>query len=146
MKKEIKSILTYFIIEEPRGCIRVSRLVATETAESLVYRLGHKSLSALEIRPGFMEESDAPIMADFANEFIGGGVFTGGNVQEETLFILRPELSVAMLLCAKMEGGFLALTLILILILIYILILIPSRPNLLAIISPPSFPLPFYSH
>lgn len=45
------------------------------------------------------------MFADFANELIGGGVFTGGNVQEETLFITRPDLLVALLLCAKMEGA-----------------------------------------
>lgn len=52
-----------------------------------------------------MEQAvSAHAQADFANELIGGGVLTGGNVQEEILFILRPELLVSLLLCARMEG------------------------------------------
>jgi hypothetical protein len=61
-------------------------------------------LSSVEVRSGFINEAKCNCEADFANEFIGGGVLTGGNVQEETLFITRPELLISMLLCAKMEG------------------------------------------
>eukprot|EP01105_Mastigella_eilhardi_P019127 TRINITY_DN4482_c0_g1_i1.p1 TRINITY_DN4482_c0_g1~~TRINITY_DN4482_c0_g1_i1.p1 ORF type:complete len:319 (-),score=92.93 TRINITY_DN4482_c0_g1_i1:60-1016(-) len=50
-----------------------------------------------------IEDSPAGLHADFANEFIGGGVLQGGCVQEEILFITCPECLVAMLLCSKME-------------------------------------------
>jgi len=40
---------------------------------------------------------------DFANEYIGGGVLTNGNVQEEIMFTIRPECLVSLLLCEKMK-------------------------------------------
>eukprot|EP01124_Arcella_intermedia_P031831 TRINITY_DN7291_c0_g1_i1.p2 TRINITY_DN7291_c0_g1~~TRINITY_DN7291_c0_g1_i1.p2 ORF type:complete len:440 (-),score=97.78 TRINITY_DN7291_c0_g1_i1:1427-2746(-) len=41
--------------------------------------------------------------ADFANQFIGGGVLEGGCVQEEILFVIKPECLVSMLICERME-------------------------------------------
>ena len=40
-------------------------------------------------------ESRSAIMTDFANEFIGGGAANFGNVQEEILFAIYPELFVS---------------------------------------------------
>ena len=40
-------------------------------------------------------EGPSSIMADFANEFIGGGAANFGNVQEEILFAVYPELFVS---------------------------------------------------
>jgi len=40
-------------------------------------------------------EGTCSIMADFANEFIGGGAANFGNVQEEILFVVYPELFVS---------------------------------------------------
>lgn len=40
-------------------------------------------------------EGPCSIMADFANEFIGGGAANFGNVQEEILFAIYPELFVS---------------------------------------------------
>jgi hypothetical protein len=40
-------------------------------------------------------EGPSSIMADFANEFIGGGAANFGNVQEEILFAIYPELFVS---------------------------------------------------
>merc|ERR1711988_1213662 len=40
--------------------------------------------------------------ADFANKFIGGGVLSGGCVQEEIRFAICPELCVSMLVCPCM--------------------------------------------
>merc|ERR1719215_2164005 len=40
--------------------------------------------------------------ADFANMFIGGGVLSGGCVQEEIRFSICPELCVTMLVCPCM--------------------------------------------
>eukprot|EP01113_Clastostelium_recurvatum_P028760 TRINITY_DN3473_c0_g1_i4.p1 TRINITY_DN3473_c0_g1~~TRINITY_DN3473_c0_g1_i4.p1 ORF type:complete len:551 (-),score=124.31 TRINITY_DN3473_c0_g1_i4:9-1466(-) len=52
---------------------------------------------------GTIEDSDAQIHADFANQYLGGGVLSGGCVQEEILFGIKPESLVGMLFCAKME-------------------------------------------
>ena len=41
--------------------------------------------------------------ADFANMFLGGGVFSGGCVQEEIRFAICPENCVAMLVCPCMQ-------------------------------------------
>jgi len=54
---------------------------------------------------GTIEDSDAELHADFANEYIGGGVLHGGNVQEEILFLFKPECLVTLLFCAKMEDN-----------------------------------------
>ena len=43
------------------------------------------------------------LMVDFANEYIGGGASSFGNVQEEILFCIYPELFVAQLLCERMD-------------------------------------------
>jgi len=48
------------------------------------------------------EGADA-IMADFANEFIGGGAASFGNVQEEILFAIYPELFVSQLFLERMD-------------------------------------------
>lgn len=39
---------------------------------------------------------------DFANEYIGGGALSGGNVQEELYFAIHPELQLTMLFCQVM--------------------------------------------
>eukprot|EP00727_Mastigamoeba_balamuthi_P009010 m51a1_g4731 hypothetical protein (417) ;mRNA; r:352691-354236 len=49
-----------------------------------------------------IERSPSALHADFANAFIGGGALHGGNVQEEILFAIKPELLVAMALCPQM--------------------------------------------
>jgi poly(ADP-ribose) glycohydrolase len=43
------------------------------------------------------------LQADFANEFIGGGVLGHGCVQEEIMFATCPEAMVSMALMARME-------------------------------------------
>ena len=47
--------------------------------------------------------SNAPLRADFANAFLGGGTLRRGCVQEEILFCQRPELCVGALLCQQMR-------------------------------------------
>ncbi len=49
-------------------------------------------------------EGRACLHADFANEFLGGGVLSGGCVQEEIRFAICPELLVAGLLCPCMSA------------------------------------------
>ncbi len=48
-------------------------------------------------------EGPCSIMADFANEFIGGGAANFGNVQEEILFAIYPELFVSQLFLERMD-------------------------------------------
>merc|ERR1712054_124009 len=49
-----------------------------------------------------MSRSQGCLLADFANMFLGGGVLSGGCVQEEIRFSICPELCVAMILCPTM--------------------------------------------
>jgi len=49
-----------------------------------------------------IEDSHENLQADFANEYLGGGVLQGGNVQEEIRFSVCPECLVGMLICEQM--------------------------------------------
>jgi poly(ADP-ribose) glycohydrolase len=51
---------------------------------------------------GSIEAASGALQADFANEFLGGGVLNGGNVQEEIRFSVCPECLVGMLFCERM--------------------------------------------
>ena len=48
------------------------------------------------IEKGSLYDGDASYCVDFANKYIGGGVLRGGSVQEEILFAIDPEATVAM--------------------------------------------------
>ena len=50
-------------------------------------------------RPHVIEDAAGTLHADFANRSIGGGVLQEGNVQEEILFLEKPECLCAMLFC-----------------------------------------------
>jgi len=49
-----------------------------------------------------IEDADGCLQADFANEWIGGGVLQAGCVQEEILFLEKPECLCSMLFCEVM--------------------------------------------
>lgn len=53
-------------------------------------------------RDGAIEGARGALQADFANMYIGGGVFTFGRVQEEIRFSICPELLVSCLFCEVM--------------------------------------------
>ena len=53
------------------------------------------------VEKGGIEDAPNTLQADFANEYIGGGVLCGGNVQEEIRFSICPECLVSMLLCPR---------------------------------------------
>jgi poly(ADP-ribose) glycohydrolase len=60
-------------------------------------------LQPVEVRTeGGIELDTGALQADFANEYLGGGVLHGGNVQEEIRFSVCPECLVGMLFCEKM--------------------------------------------
>lgn len=63
-------------------------------------------LLPLEMAPPRVGFETAPEFAhaDFANMFIGGGVLSGGCVQEEIRFSICPELCLSMLLCPCMTA------------------------------------------
>ena len=49
-------------------------------------------MTTLDIQPKkFIEDYNKCIRIDFANKFIGGGILTGGAVQEEIMFACSPE-------------------------------------------------------
>lgn len=49
-----------------------------------------------------IEDYKEGIHCDFANEYIGGGVLSFGNVQEEIMFSIKPECLVSIIICEKM--------------------------------------------
>eukprot|EP00281_Chroomonas_sp_CCMP1168_P033495 CAMPEP_0206238214 /NCGR_PEP_ID=MMETSP0047_2-20121206/14699_1 /ASSEMBLY_ACC=CAM_ASM_000192 /TAXON_ID=195065 /ORGANISM="Chroomonas mesostigmatica_cf, Strain CCMP1168" /LENGTH=429 /DNA_ID=CAMNT_0053662741 /DNA_START=69 /DNA_END=1355 /DNA_ORIENTATION=+ len=51
---------------------------------------------------GTIEDTRDALHVDFANRMIGGGVISGGCVQEEIRFAICPELTVSLLLCEAM--------------------------------------------
>jgi hypothetical protein len=53
-------------------------------------------LCAVHVCDGALEESAADVHAEFANAFVGGGVMTGDFAMEEILFLVKPELMIAM--------------------------------------------------
>ncbi|CAI2366395.1 unnamed protein product [Moneuplotes crassus] len=52
---------------------------------------------------GKIEDEEGSLMVDFANKYIGGGCMKLGCVQEEILFLIYPELLMALMLCPKLE-------------------------------------------
>jgi poly(ADP-ribose) glycohydrolase len=54
-----------------------------------------KPLCRVELVDGSIDDCAAEVHVEFANAFIGGGVMTGDAAQEETLFLVKPELMVA---------------------------------------------------
>ena len=52
---------------------------------------------------GGIEGAPGALQADFANEYLGGGVLHSGNVQEEIRFSICPECLVGMLICPRMR-------------------------------------------
>ena len=55
------------------------------------------------VESGGIEDAAGALQADFANEYIGGGVLHGGNVQEEIRFSICPECLVSLLICPPMR-------------------------------------------
>ena len=52
---------------------------------------------------GVIDDEEGCVQADFANAFLGGGVFHGGCVQEEIRFSVCPELCLGMLVSPRMR-------------------------------------------
>eukprot|EP01079_Euglenida_sp_SAG-EU17-18_P011707 gene11707-2129_t len=100
----------------PRGTLTLQRLVLSP-AEQVDWATCDAPLVAVEAEAeGVIEDTPAHgalslklppcsghLHADFANQYIGGGALNGGNVQEEILFMIRPECIVSQLLCPRMD-------------------------------------------
>jgi hypothetical protein len=75
------------------------------------YRIHHWKSNTTQLKPMKIETTakiedldDNFLKADFANQYIGGGVLNFGCVQEEILFSIYPELLVSMFFCRKMKN------------------------------------------
>jgi poly(ADP-ribose) glycohydrolase len=58
-----------------------------------------------EVPAGGIEDARGCLQVDFANRYLGGGVLSGGCVQEEIRFAVSPELLAAMPLCPVLGPG-----------------------------------------
>eukprot|EP00931_Biecheleriopsis_adriatica_P095530 TRINITY_DN69126_c0_g1_i1.p1 TRINITY_DN69126_c0_g1~~TRINITY_DN69126_c0_g1_i1.p1 ORF type:complete len:458 (+),score=122.28 TRINITY_DN69126_c0_g1_i1:52-1425(+) len=93
----------------PKGELRIYRMVRDsldKKEQARAWEASEKPLLELdmaEMNVGFEDEKGLGCLhADFANMFLGGGVITGGCVQEEIRFATCPELCAAMLVCPCM--------------------------------------------
>eukprot|EP00441_Pelagodinium_beii_P015462 CAMPEP_0197661264 /NCGR_PEP_ID=MMETSP1338-20131121/51350_1 /TAXON_ID=43686 ORGANISM="Pelagodinium beii, Strain RCC1491" /NCGR_SAMPLE_ID=MMETSP1338 /ASSEMBLY_ACC=CAM_ASM_000754 /LENGTH=451 /DNA_ID=CAMNT_0043238785 /DNA_START=19 /DNA_END=1374 /DNA_ORIENTATION=- len=93
----------------PQGELRIHRQVRQESAvkqQSEAWASSSQPLLEIDMVDMMVGFEDARghgcLHADFANMFLGGGVLTGGCVQEEIRFAICPELCVALLVCPCM--------------------------------------------
>ena len=101
-RAKLRCMLAYFEREVPHGTLRVERIVvpARTTAE---WRADRSPLTPFEVSAGAIEDAPDCRQIDFANRFLGGGVLSGGNVQEEIRFAVAPEHLAAMILSPMMR-------------------------------------------
>eukprot|EP00427_Karlodinium_veneficum_P013505 CAMPEP_0169071340 /NCGR_PEP_ID=MMETSP1015-20121227/5605_1 /TAXON_ID=342587 /ORGANISM="Karlodinium micrum, Strain CCMP2283" /LENGTH=449 /DNA_ID=CAMNT_0009130415 /DNA_START=159 /DNA_END=1508 /DNA_ORIENTATION=- len=106
---KLKMIVHYFerlmeLPDEPKGYIIVDRVVSKGMQEK-EWTQSKKPLLPVDVAKQNTGFEEAPGLAhvDFANRSLGGGVMTGGCVQEEIRFAICPELLCSLLLCPKME-------------------------------------------
>eukprot|EP01117_Protostelium_nocturnum_P013369 TRINITY_DN4982_c0_g1_i1.p1 TRINITY_DN4982_c0_g1~~TRINITY_DN4982_c0_g1_i1.p1 ORF type:complete len:592 (-),score=152.62 TRINITY_DN4982_c0_g1_i1:23-1798(-) len=105
-KAKMDCILQYFLRfaeEPPSGSVVFSRVVVKKQNvpnwENSTKPLKNVVVDDL----GTIEDSASLGHTDFANKSLGGGVLFGGNVQEEILFVIKPECLVGLLFCSEME-------------------------------------------
>lgn len=86
------------------GRLTVERRVAPPRDES-TWGYERAALTPFSVdEAGFIEDAEGHLQADFANRYLGGGVLSGGCVQEEIRFSVSPELLVAMIVSPMMEA------------------------------------------
>lgn len=88
----------------PQGVLCIDRVVGTALSYA-EWTASNQPLICMDVAERMVGFEEAPGLAhaDFANMFIGGGVLSGGCVQEEIRFAICPELCVSMLLCPCMR-------------------------------------------
>lgn len=104
-RAKLRCMLAYFeraADELPAGTLRFERIVVpARTADE--WRADRSPLVPLEVASGAIEDATGCRQIDFANRFLGGGVLSGGNVQEEIRFAVAPEHLVAMIVSPMMR-------------------------------------------
>lgn len=102
---KLRCVLAYFdrlANGVPPGSIEIERLVGA-THDTNAWSRDRSPLGALEVQDvGAIEDADGFLQVDFANRYLGGGVLSGGNVQEEIRFAIAPELLVGMIVSPVM--------------------------------------------
>ena len=103
---KLRCVLAYFdhIAEEtPPGRLTIERLVkAARPAEN--WAEDPSPLLPLTVHAeGAIEDAPGCRQVDFANCYLGGGVLSGGCVQEEIRFAVAPELLVGMIVSPRMQ-------------------------------------------
>lgn len=86
----------------PDGEVTFERIGYKKGPSPWTWEANEKPLCAVALADGALEESTADVHAEFANAFIGGGVLTGDFAMEEILFLVKPELMVAMAVANRM--------------------------------------------
>ena len=90
------------------GVVAISRFSVRDAAapeRADAWRTCTASLSHLAVvaPPAGIDGARGALQADFANEYIGGGVLCAGDVQEEIRFATSPECMLAILVCPRMR-------------------------------------------
>jgi hypothetical protein len=100
------TFLNYFAVVGkrgfPSGDVTFERIGYPKGAAPWTWDGSEKALSRVELVCGSIDDCDAEMHAEFANAFVGGGVMTGDVAMEEILFLVKPELMVAMALQNRM--------------------------------------------
>ena len=100
---KLRCFLAYFdrvADAPPHGSIEIERIVGG--AHDWLHDAS--ALQPFEIHAtGAIEDAAGCLQVDFANSYLGGGVLSGGCVQEEIRFALAPELLAAMIVSPVME-------------------------------------------
>lgn len=86
----------------PEGGITFERRGYRKGPSPWQWENNSKPLCKVSLVSGNIDDSPADLHVEFANAFIGGGVMTGDAAMEETLFLVKPELMVAMALENRM--------------------------------------------
>jgi poly(ADP-ribose) glycohydrolase len=101
---KLRCVLQYFdrIAEAPPpGNLTIRRIAGAPHA----WDRDESPLLPVDVRAtGAIEEAEGHIQVDFANRYLGGGVLSGGCVQEEIRFAVSPELLAGLVVSPRMEA------------------------------------------
>lgn len=88
----------------PEGTVTIERRGFPRRAPPWRWEGSGAPLCPIEFHEaGAIEDSPAEAHSDFANRFVGGGCLENDFMMEEILFVVKPELIVAMALCSYMH-------------------------------------------
>lgn len=104
-RAKLRCVLAYFerVASPPPGVVEIERVVAPPPPAD-AWRADASPLAPLEVVDGAIEDAPACRQVDFANAYLGGGVLSGGNVQEEIRFAIAPELLAAMIVSPPLRA------------------------------------------